>query len=58
MGMEWEAAIEGFAEYVREFLPKATVGEDNFGQLIIYTNLQQDVTTGRIVPFEESIPNG
>lgn len=42
MGMEAEAQLEGFTEEMLKHYPKATLGEDADGQLIIYTNLMQD----------------
>jgi hypothetical protein len=54
MGMEYEAAMDGFIGFVLANFPQAEVGEDNDGQLIIYTNLHQDPETGQIVPFKES----
>ena len=44
--------------HISSVMPNATVDEDNYGQLIIYTDLkfQRDQTTGdeTVVPFEEA----
>jgi hypothetical protein len=34
-------SLQELVEYLGEYLPEATVGEDNDGQLVIYTNLYE-----------------
>ena len=34
-------SLQELMEYLGEYLPEATVGEDNEGQLVIYTNLYE-----------------
>jgi hypothetical protein len=33
--------LQELTEYLGEYLPEATVGEDNDGQIVIYTNLYE-----------------
>lgn len=56
MGMEWEAAMDGFMEFMLLNYPKAELGEDNDGQLVIYTGLKQH-DDGHIGPFDEDVPS-
>ena len=38
---------------ILEILPNATVGEDNEGQLVIYTNLKVVSSDGHLVDMED-----
>lgn len=37
---------------IREILPNATIGEENDGQIVIYTNLEE--INNRLIDFDES----
>ena len=41
MGMEYEANMDGFMDYVLNLFPEAEVSEDEDGQLVINTGLHQ-----------------
>jgi len=49
-------SLEALGEKVREVIPDAVWGEDNDGQLIIYTNLQIVGDGYDVAPFEDGEP--
>jgi hypothetical protein len=49
--MMWD--IQGLMEWLMETLPNAEVGEDNDGQIVIYTNLKTISSDGHLVDIEE-----
>lgn len=45
--------IEDLMRFILEILPNATVGEDNDGQVVVYTNLKSVSSDGHLVDMDE-----
>lgn len=51
------SSFENLMRNVRRFFPDAEVGEDNDGQVVIYTGLRED-SDGQLIPFtDEEVSN-
>lgn len=48
------SSFESLMRNVRRFFPDAEVGEDNDGQVVIYTGLQEG-SDGQLVPLTEEV---
>jgi hypothetical protein len=43
---------EALSEVLADLVPNWSLGEDNNGQIVIFTDLTEDLDTGEVVDFE------
>jgi len=46
-----QTTIDDVMRVMLDAFPQAEIGEDHYGQIVIYTNLRE-LSDGRVIPFE------